>query len=146
MDEPEEKPNQFTGEVLSLKYKRNILKPVNKNNAFGSMQRLSMVDNNLINNTNKIMSGSPERSSKFQSMSMSAIGFSIRQGKTIPDMKEERKEQRTLKMETLLERPSHKESVNNEATSQYKHDFSKVPLSMEDKDCFSNLPLIYTLR
>ena len=79
-------------------------------------------------------------------MSMSSIGFSIRQGKTIPDMKEQRREQRTLKMETLLERPQHKIASNNEATSAYEHDFSKVPLSMEDKDCFSNLPLIYTLR
>lgn len=120
------------------------------------MQRLTNVDNNLTNLTSKLGILSPSDTFQRKDNSPGATqqgalntmlnSFHVKPGKAIPDLSEQRKMQKEERMNSLLQRPAHKEAIMNGTLQEAVQDFNKVPLSMEDKGCFGNLPLINTLR
>ena len=69
--------------------------------------------------------------------------FSIIPDAKIPDLSENRREEREDSLQNLLRRPKHKQ-FDRDASQSDK--LMSAPLTMEDKGQFINLPLINSLR
>jgi len=72
--------------------------------------------------------------------------FTVIPNAKIPDLSEQRREEREERAQNLLRRPKHKSMVRDMANMSQQEKLMKAPLTMEDTCQFINLPLINTLR